>query len=111
VSWITNFWKALETVATLSKEVDRATENINELRRDVNTLTLTLSQLRSDFTHEKATNKLILDNFEKDGRHLKESIDVRFDVLLTRLDARLAAFENRKRGDQSETKNRSLVDD
>ena len=95
MSWVTDFWKILETVATLTKEVERANSEIKELRKDVNSLTHTVIQLKSDLTHEKATTKLVLDNYVKDGRHLKESIESRFDVLITRLDAKIAAFENR----------------
>lgn len=95
MSWVTDFWKILETVATLTKEVERANSEIKELRRDVNTLTLTVARLKGDLTHEKATTALVLGNYEKDGKHLKESIDSKFDVLITRLDSKIAAFENR----------------
>ena len=84
--------------------MDLATNDVRELRRDVNNLTLTLTQLRGDFTHEKETTKLMLDSFERDGNHLKESIDSRFDVLLTRLDSKLAALENHPPAKQSEKK-------
>ena len=104
MSWITDLWKLLEAVATLTKEVERANSEIKELRRDVNTLTSSVSQLKSDFTHEKETTKLVLDNTEKDGKHLKESIDSKFDVLVTRLDSKIAAFENRMPANQSEKK-------
>jgi len=95
LSWIEGLWKILETVSTLTKEVERSNREITELRRDVNTLTRTVIELKSDLTHEKATTKLVLDNYEKDGKHLKESIDSKFDVLITRLDSKIAAFENR----------------
>jgi len=103
--------KVVETAATLSRDVDRAESDIKELRRDVNTLASTLSQLRSDLTHEKAITTLALDKFETDGKHLKESIDSRFDVLLTRLDSKIGAFENRKPGKQSEAKKRRSLED
>lgn len=90
--------------------MDLATNDVRELRRDVNNLTLTLTQLRSDFTHEKETTTIVLDNFEKDGKHLKESIDSRFDVLLTRLDSKLAAFENHIRATSSEKKSSRLLE-
>lgn len=102
MSWVTDLWKILETVATLTKEVERANGEIKELRRDVNTLTLTIGQLESELIHEKATTKLVLDHHEKDGKHLKESIDSRFDVLITRLDSKIAAFENRLPANPSE---------
>lgn len=95
MSLVADLWKILEAVATLTKEVERANGEIKELRRDVNTLTLAVSQLKTDLFHEKATTKLVLENFEKEGKHLKESIDSRFDVLITRLDSKIAAFENR----------------
>lgn len=62
LSWIADLWKILETVATLTKEVERANSEIKELRRDVNTLTLTVSQLRTDLAHETVTTELVLDN-------------------------------------------------
>ena len=115
MSWVTDLWNALETVATLTKEVERANKEIEELRRDVNILTHTVIQLKSDLTHEKATTRLVLDSYEKDGKHLKESIDSKFDVLVTRLDSKITAFENRMPANQSEKKSpRSLesgVDD
>ncbi len=110
MSWVTDLWKILETVASLTKEVERANSEIKELRRDVNTLTLTVSQLRTDLTHEKETTKLILDNHDKDGRHLKESIDSKFDVLVTRLDSKIAGFENRTQANQSEKKSRRSLE-
>jgi chromosome segregation ATPase len=110
LSWATDFWKILETVATLTKEVERANSEIKELRRDVNALTQTVSQLKSDFGHEKETTKLILDGHRQEGRHLKESIESRFDVLLTRLDSRIAAFESRLPANQSEKKTRPSLE-
>jgi predicted nucleic acid-binding Zn-ribbon protein len=110
LSWVTDFWKILETVATLTKEVERGNSEIKELRRDVNALTLTVSQLKSDLTHEKETTKLILDNHQKDGQHLKESIDSKFDVLVTRLDSKIAAFENRLPITQPEKKSPRSLD-
>jgi predicted nucleic acid-binding Zn-ribbon protein len=106
---VTDLWKILETAATLTSEVERADREIEGLRRDVNTLTLTVSQLKSDLRHEKAATKLLFDNYANDGRHLKESIDGKFDVLVTRLDSKIAAFECRLPTDQSEKKpSRSL---
>ena len=111
MSWVSDLWKILENVAALTKEVERGNSQIKELRSDVNTLTLAVSQLKSDLTHGKATTKLVLDNYEKDGKHLKESIDGKFDVLITRLDSKIAAFEHRPPADIPEEKSgRSLKD-
>ncbi|MDQ2921091.1 MAG: hypothetical protein M3R52_05710 [Acidobacteriota bacterium] len=111
MSWVTDLWKILETVATLTKEVERANSEIKELRRDVNTLTLTVSQLKSDLTHEKETTRLVLDNYENYGKHLKESPDSKFDVLTTRLDSKIAAFKHRIPANIPEEKSpRSLKD-
>jgi chromosome segregation ATPase len=104
LSWVTDLWKVLETVATLTKEVERANNEIKELRRDVNTLTQSVIQLKSDLAHEKETTRLVLDNYANDGKHLKESIDSRFDVLLTRLDSKIVVLENRMPASQSEKK-------
>jgi chromosome segregation ATPase len=110
VSWVTDLWKILETVATLTKEVERANSEIKEIRRDINTLTQTVIQLKGDLTHEKETTKLILDNHANDGKHLKESLDSRFDVLLTRLDSKISAIENRFPVNQSGTRNTRSLD-
>lgn len=107
---MTDLWKILETAATLTREVERADREIEGLRRDVNTLTLTVSQLKSDLMHEKAATKLILDNYEKDGVHLKESINSRFDVVLTRLDSKIEVFENHMTAFQSEKKSPSSLE-
>jgi predicted nucleic acid-binding Zn-ribbon protein len=106
---VTDLWKILETAATLTKEVVRADREIEGLRRDVNTLTLTVSQLKSDLAHEKVTTKLVLDNHANDARHLRESIDSKFDVLVTRLDSKLAAFENRMPANPPEKKSPSSL--
>lgn len=68
---------------------------LKEMRRDLNDLTRVVSELRTEVKHEKDRTKLILDGYEKDGQHLKESIDSKFDVLVTRLDAKVADFESR----------------
>lgn len=103
MSWVTDLWQILETVATLTKGVEHANNEIKELRRDVNTLTQSVIQLKGDLAHEKETTKLILDNHANDGKHLKESVDSRFDVLLTRLDSKITAFESRVPANKSET--------
>jgi chromosome segregation ATPase len=105
---VTDLWKILETAATLTREVERADREIEGLRRDVNTLTLTVSQLKSDLMHEKAATKLILDNYERDRVHLKESVDSKFDVLITRLDSKITAFEHRLPSQSEKTSPRSL---
>jgi hypothetical protein len=46
LSWVTDLWQILETVATLTKEVERGNTDLKELRRDVNTLTLTVAELK-----------------------------------------------------------------
>ncbi len=68
------------------------------------------SQLKSELTHEKETTKLVLDNYKKGGKHLKESIDSKFDVLITRLDSKIADLENRIRADQPDKKSPRSLD-
>lgn len=104
MSWVTDLWQILETVATLTKEVERATTDIKDLRRDVNTLTLTVAELKSDLKNEKETTKLILDNFESEIDHAKESIAAKFDFLASRLDLKVADFERRLPNPASEPK-------
>lgn len=104
MSLVSELWKIIENVASLTKGVERATKDIIDLRRDLNTLTLIVTQLKSEITHEKATTKLVLDGYEKDGKHLKESIESRFDVLVTRLDSKIATFESRMSANPSEKK-------
>lgn len=109
MSWVTDLWQILETVATLTKEVERANTDIKELRRDVNTLTLTVADLKNDLKNEKETTKLILDNYKSEIDHAKESIAAKFDVLTTRLDLKVADFEHRLPAHSSETKDRRAL--
>jgi chromosome segregation ATPase len=95
LSWVTDLWQILETVATLNKEVERANADIKDLRRDVNTLTLTVADLKNDLANQKETTKLVLDNHGSEINHAKESIAAKFDVLTSRLDLKVADFENR----------------
>jgi DNA integrity scanning protein DisA with diadenylate cyclase activity len=109
LSWVTDLWQILETVATLTKEVERGNTDLKELRRDVNTLTLTVAELKSDLKNEKETTKLILDNYESEIDHAKESIAAKFDVLTSRLDLKVADFERRLPNPSSETKDRQAL--
>lgn len=109
MSWVTDLWQILETVATLTKEVERANTDIKELRKDVNTLTLTVAELKNDLKNEKETTKLILDNYKSEIDHAKESIAAKFDVLTTRLDAKVADFERRLPNIPSETRDRRAL--
>jgi peptidoglycan hydrolase CwlO-like protein len=108
LSWVTDLWQILETVATLTKEVERANTDIKELRRDVNTLTLTVADLKNDLKNEKETTKLILDNYKSEIDHAKESIAAKFEVLTTRLDLKVADFENRLSKPSQSTDRRAL---
>lgn len=109
MSWVTDLWQILETVATLTKEVERANADVKELRRDVNVLTLTVAELKNDLKNEKETTKLILDNYNGEINHAKESIGAKFDVLTTRLDLKIADFEHRLPNPSSETKDRRAL--
>ena len=109
MSWVTDLWQILETVATLTKEVERANADIKELRRDVHSLTLTVADLKNDLKNEKETTKLILDNYKSEIDHAKESIAAKFDVLTTRLDLKVADFEHRLPTQPSETKDRRVL--
>jgi chromosome segregation ATPase len=109
LSWVTDLWQILETVATLTKEVERANTDIKDLRRDVNTLTLTVADLKSELKNEKEKTKLILDNYKSEIDHAKESIAAKFDVLTTRLDLKIADFENRLPNPSSQATNRRAL--
>jgi chromosome segregation ATPase len=104
LSWVTDLWQILETVATLTKEVERANTDLKDLRRDVNSLTLSLAELKSDLKNEKETTKLILNNYESEIDHAKEAIAAKFDVLTSRLDLKIVDFEHRLPTSSSETK-------
>jgi peptidoglycan hydrolase CwlO-like protein len=108
LSWVNDLWQILETVATLTKEVERANADIKDLRKDVNTLTLTVAELKNDLKNEKETTKLILDNYKSEIDHAKESIAAKFDVLTTRLDLKVADIENRLPESAQRTDRRTL---
>lgn len=109
MSWVTDLWQILETVATLTKEVERANTDIKDLRKDVNTLTLTVADLKSELRNEKDRTALILEKYESEIDHAKESIAAKFDVLTTRLDAKVAEFEHRLPSPSSESKHRPAL--
>jgi len=109
LSWVTDLWQILETVATLTKEVERANTDIKDLRRDVNTITLTVAELKNDLKNEKETIKLILYYYESEIDHAKESIGAKFDVLTSRLDLKVADFERRLPNPSSQSKDRRAL--
>jgi chromosome segregation ATPase len=95
LSWVQDLWKIIETVATLTKEVESATHEIKEIRRDLNSLTLTVTSLKTELEHQKETTKLVLEHYNNQSDNMKENMAAKFDVLTTRLDAKIAEFENR----------------
>src|SRR5205814_752845 len=104
LSWVQDLWKLLETVATLTKEIETANSEMKEMRRDLNTLTLAVTQLKTELEHQKVTIKLVLEHYSSDNEHVKESIAAKFDVLTTRLDGKVADFDHRLNGMQAEHK-------
>lgn len=95
MSWVKDAWGILETIATLTKDVERANNEVKELRKDVNSLATAVSQLQTVIENEKATTKLVLDHHNSDIAHLKDSIASKFEVLLTILDGKVSDFEHR----------------
>ena len=70
---------------------------MKELRKDVRDLSLAVAKLESELAHEKETTRLVLDAYKNDITHIKENLAAKFDVLITRLDAKVVDFENRLR--------------
>ena len=68
-----------------------------------------MAELKNDVKTEKETTKLILAHYESEIDHAKESIAAKFDVLTTRLDAKVAEFEHRLPNAPSETKDRRAL--
>ncbi len=104
MSWVKDLWQILETVATLTNEVERSHTEIKELRRDVNSLTIAVSQLKKDLENTQDTTRLILEKYKADIDYAKESIAAKFDVLTSRLDLKVAEFEHRLTPNQPESK-------
>lgn len=98
MSWVQDVWKLLETVATLTKELERVTTEVKELRQDVNSLTLIVTELRSELAHEKQTTQLVLEGQTKDIEHIRQSLDAKFQVLTSKLDLTVQSFEHRLNG-------------
>jgi hypothetical protein len=95
VGWIKDAWTILESIGTLTRDLERANSEVRELRRDVHTLTIAVSRIHDEVEHHKTTNQLVLDRYDREIEHIKESIAGKFDVLLTRLDGRVSDFEHR----------------
>jgi len=95
LNWITALWEIVQTLATLSKDVERTNTETKELRKDVYELAGMVRDLNSMVAHEKETTKLVLDSHTKEINHSETNINAKFDVLTTRLDAKIAEFEHR----------------
>ncbi len=96
-NWIATLWEIVQTLATLSKDVERVnTETIN-LRKDVFDLAQNVRDLKSMVVHEKETTKLVLDSHVKELDFSEATLRAKFDVLTTRLDAKIAEFEHQLR--------------
>lgn len=95
MSWVSDVWKIVETVATLTKEVERLNTENKDLRTDLHSLTLMVAELKTELSHQKETTNLVLESYNKEMQHAKESIGAKFDVLTTRLDSKVQDFERR----------------
>jgi len=95
VGWAQDLWKLLETVASLTKDLERLTTEVKELRTDVNSLTVIVTELKADLTHEKETTQLVLDGHKRDIDHIRESLDAKFQVLTSKLDLTVQSFAQR----------------
>lgn len=95
MSWIQDVWKLVETVATLTKEVERANSDIKELRRDVHALTAAVAEIANGLKNQKEITELKLDNYKSEIQHAKETIAVNFDGLASKLELKLADLQRR----------------
>jgi len=95
LNWLKSLWEIIGTLATLSRDVERGNSEIKEMREDVHELAVMVMELKSALAHEKETAKIVRDGHKNQIDHAEETIIAKFDVLATRLDARIADFENR----------------
>jgi chromosome segregation ATPase len=109
LGWTQDLWRLLETIVTLTKEVERVNTEVKELRRDVNALTIAVTKLNGDIDHYKTSTASALQNYQNDNDHLKESVAAKFDVLTTRLDLKLKEFENRLHQTQPHSGTRGAI--
>lgn len=111
LNWIAALWEIIQTLATLSKDVERVNTDMKELRKDVYELAQMVRELNSMVAHEKERTKLVLDSHIKEINHSEANIDAKFDVLTTRLDAKIAEFEHRLKTISSPRRNVLLEGD
>lgn len=101
-----DLWKILETVSTVTKELERANVEIKEVRKDLHDLTIVVNGLKRDIEHFKTTSSLMFESHNKDIERAKESLAAKFEVLVATLDRKLSYFEGDSRG--SRKKRRTL---
>jgi hypothetical protein len=85
----------VQSVATLTKDVERTSSEIKELRKDVNALTISVSALTMQIKHEQERTALMLDGHNKEITYMKEGNAAKFQVLTTILDQKIDGFESR----------------
>ena len=95
LNWLTALWEIIQTLAMLSKDVERVNTDMKELRNDVHALSQMVRELNNVVAYEKETTKILLDSHKNQINHTEESVAAKFDVLTTRLDAKIADFEHR----------------
>lgn len=86
-------WALVQTIATITKDLERATSEIGDLRKDLNSLTLAVTQLTSELQNQTERTAMVLDGYEKDLSHAKETLAVKFEILTAKLEQALLKFE------------------
>jgi hypothetical protein len=72
LGWAQDLWRILETIVTLTKEVERVNNEIKELRRDVTRLTIGVTQLGGDLDHQETVTNLVLESYQSNSERVKE---------------------------------------
>ena len=94
MSWAKDIVTLVQSVLTLTKDVERTNSEIKELRKDMSALTHSVHELAMQMQHDKEKTALVLDGYSREIDHIKEGNAAKFQVLTTLLDQKIDGFQS-----------------
>ena len=110
MSWVTDLLRLIQSVATLTKDVEWTSSEMKDLRKDINALTRSVNELMIQLEHLKEKTGLVLDAHQQEIAHIKEGNAAKFQVLTTMLDQKIDGFESRFAHAKSKSPRRRAIE-
>jgi uncharacterized protein YoxC len=110
MSWVSDLLQLVQSLATLTRDVEWTSNEIKDLRKDINDLTLSVSELMIHLEHQKEKTALVLDSHQREIAHIKEGNAAKFQVLTTMLDQKMDGFESRFADVKSKAPRRRVIE-